>query len=275
MPGFAILLHACGDRIVRNIVISLPSATKRRALIEKEFNRLQLPFQFYDAIDGATLSDEQKSLVDYCALQREARYFPLPGSIANWLTQMAVLKEFACSGDSMLAVYEDDARLNAGITQVLNALSRDMHGFDIVKLSWYKRRRRFHKLADISPSFSVGIINGYDNGSDAYVIRKSAARHLVESFPKLKWQMDHFITRYWENGLTVGVACPPVAHKDTSLASQISVDNYSKNHEAGPTFRYPKYSAWRRTLAKLRADVRMRMAFSRIVARYKIAGSEK
>lgn len=254
---------------MRLVIVSLPSATKRRALMEEEFSRLQMPFQFYDAFDGATLSDEQKSVVDYSAMRRNARYYPLPGSIANWLTQMAIFKEFADSGDPVLAIFEDDVRLDDGIKHVLSALSDDMRGFDIIKLSWYKRQRKFHKFVDISPSHSVGIIDGYDNGSDAYVIRQSAARHLVESFPKMEWHMDHFITRYWENGLVVGIVNPPVAHRDTSLDSQIDANNYGRNSGGGTTFRHPRYPVWRRIYANIASNVRMRASASRIIARHR------
>lgn len=254
---------------MRNIVISLPTAAERRALIEREFNRHQISFQFYDAIDGATLSEEQKSLVDYSALRREARYFPLPGAIAVWLTQMEVFRNFVNSNEALLAVFQDDVRLNQGAKTVLKALTEDMKCFDIVKLSWRQKKRKFLKCVNLIANYSVGIIDGYDTGADAFVISKDAARHLVESHPKMCWHLDHLITRYWENGLTVGIVYPPVAYDDHSLKSQISESSYSRKVKSGIDFKYPRYPIWRREFARFRANVRMRKAVSRIIAEHK------
>lgn len=252
---------------MRTVVISLPSAAKRRELIEREFKHFQIPFQFYDAVDGTKLSDEQLSLVDYSALSRNARYFPQPGAIAVWCTLMNMLEELVNSNQSLMAVFEDDVRLNEGVKAVLDALSSDMNGFDIVKLSWRQRQRRFRKCADLTPCHSLGIIDGYDTGADAFVISKQAAQHLIQSHMKMCWHLDHLLTRYWENGLVVGIVNPPVAYEDQTLDSQISPGNYSRKTRKGTDFRYPRYSIWRRGLANLRAKVRMRRSMSQILAK--------
>lgn len=251
---------------MRTVVISLLSATKRRMLIDREFKRHQISFQFYDAIDSANLSDEQMSLVDYIALSKNARYFPLPGAIAVWCTQMNIFREFAYSSGSLMAVFQDDVRLNDGVKEVLASLSTDMNGFDIVKLSWRQRQRKFQKCAELTPDHALGIIDGYDTGADAFVISKHAAQHLVENHAKMCWHLDHLLTRYWENGLVVGIVNPPVAYEDRMLDSQISARNYSRKIKKGEDFRYPKYSIWRRTLARFRAKVLMRRSFSQIMA---------
>lgn len=250
------------------VVVSLPSATERRMLIEQEFHRLDLPFRFYDAIDGSTLSDEQISLVDASAMRETAQDFPPPGSIANWLTQMSVLQMFAYGDDDLLAVFEDDARLEKETKQILETLSEDMHGFDIVKLSWRQRKAKFHKCVQLLPSFSIGIIKGYDRGSDGYVISRKAARHLVESFPKMKWRMDHLISRYWENGLVVGIVNPPVVIENVVLNSQISDDNYGRSPKTGIAKKETKPPFLRRQYAKYSKSVRMRLAYRKITSMY-------
>lgn len=257
---------------MRSVVISLPYATKRRELLEQEFNRLQMPFCFYDAVDGVSLTEEQNELVDFEDMRRNARYFPSLGDIGCWLSHMAVIKEFADSDDTVLAVFEDDVRLNERINLVLDALSDDMCGFDIVKLSWHKRHRKFQKMVDITSSISVGIIDGYDNGSEAYVISKQGAHHLIKTFPRMPWAMDRFITRYWENGLTVGIVSPPVADYDTTLDSQISANSYGGDLGCRRAHNYPKYSTWRIAYAKFLSNVRMRSVKSRIIANYRSFG---
>lgn len=262
--------------IVRSIVVSLPSATERRALIEKEFSRLLLPFSFYDAIEGADLTEEQMiALMDTDAMRRNAWRYPYRGSIANWSTQMGALRQFAYSDDTVMAVFEDDVRLDNGVKQVLGALSDGMHGFDIIKLSWNKRNRKFHKLMDITASHSIGIINDYDYGSEAYVISRSAARHLVESFPKMQWQMDHVITRYWESGLTVGILSPPVATTDKSSGSQITKGVFGVKPNDRTIYHYPRYSIWQRVYAKIIQKLRQQAAASRIIRKFKAAGDER
>lgn len=254
---------------MRTIVVSLKSATERRLLVEKEFNRLNLPFCFYDAIDGNALSDEQIRCVDADAMYRMGRYHPLPGSVANWLTQMSILTDFSVSDDTMLAIFEDDVRLEKDLGQVLSALADDMHGFDIVKLSWRKKHRKYYKCVNLLPSYSIGIINGYDNGSDAYVISRRAAQTLVNSFPRMTWNMDHLITRYWETNLTVGILSPPVVNSDAMLDSQISKDNYARQSEGETSWKINSPPKWRRYRADIITVLRMKRARSSLIAKYK------
>lgn len=235
---------------MRHIVISLPKATERRKLIDREFNRFQIPFQFFDAIDGAALSDKQESLVDYAALRRNAEPFPGQGAIACWMSHMAVLKEFGYGDEPLLGVFEDDVRFDNGATQVLDSLESSMKGFDIVKLNWIKQHKRMHQCASLTPSHSLGILNTHDFASCSYVIRRSAARHLVESFPRMILPMDHMISRYWENGLVVGIVNPPVAYHDSSIGSQIHAHHCP----------YPRYSFWWRSYVQIRNKIRMRRA---------------
>lgn len=255
---------------MKNVVISLPSATRRRALMEREFERLQLQFHFHDAIDGATLSAEQRAMVDEVAARRKALYSRSPGEIACWLSHMAVLSEFACGESESMAVFEDDARLKGNLASVLEALSIDTHGFDIVKLSCRRRNFKIYKCADLLPGYSIGIINGYDLGSDGYVISRSAAKQLVDSFPKYVRPMDQLITRYWENRLAVGYMHPPVVETDESQASQISPDNYGRSSTSGVVSSRHKQPAIRKLYVKLRKSILMRIAFAELMLRFRL-----
>lgn len=228
-------------------VISLPAATERRAAMAGEFQRLGLEFRFVDAVDGSALTSEQLAMVDFGARREMGLYPQATGSIANWLTQMGVFREFAKGEDATLAVFEDDARLDGRLPSVFAALDRDMRGFDIVKLNRRQTHKRFDFCIELVDGVSIGHVRYSDLGNEGFVISREAARHLTVKFPRMVREIDQVVPRFWENGLRVGYVDPPLVTLDTALDSQIEKTRARSRRQHGEEV--PAHLRLRRRLA--------------------------
>ena len=63
---------------MRTFVISLKRAAQRRAHMSGQLDRMRMPFEFFDAVDGAALSEEQVRAVYDEERARQTFWGPQP-----------------------------------------------------------------------------------------------------------------------------------------------------------------------------------------------------
>ena len=90
---------------MRCIVINLPVAWERREAIDHEFRKVGLEYEIWNAVDGHSLSDSDRAIIDHRARTRLGRRPMDDSSIACLLSHFAILRELAESGDDMVAVF--------------------------------------------------------------------------------------------------------------------------------------------------------------------------
>ena len=102
-----------------------------------------------------------------------------------------------------------------------------------------------------------------DSGSEGYVITRTAARHLLDTTPKMVLSTDHAVLRYWANGLNVFYVDPPVVHhggyEDTFIGTRRTASRRLRA-EADYTVGF-----WRRTVTGVSRSVQKHLAFRRLV----------
>ena len=207
-------------------VISLQRAWERREHITHEFERVNLPFEFFDAIDGTRLNDETLASVDRETRQKTIMP-PLDNSaLACLLSHMEVFRQLVNSGDRMAAIFEDDCLLNPDIHDILGALEAGPADFDAVMLHERDGRRdpikRFRPVRPITSGYVLGRVRFYDYGARGYVITRAGAEHMLREFPRPVHEIDWILPRFWENGmLNLYYLNPPVVFHNSSLPSYI------------------------------------------------------
>ena len=150
------------DLFKRRYVISLPQSTDRRVAITQEMKRVNMEFEFFDAIDGR---NNYEGLRDYCYKKgiigdRGAKELS-PGALGCLLSHRAIFeKEWAMRNDEnyWILIMEDDIRF---------APNLDMHKYvenwpsvsNIVKLAYWNNYRPNYKKEIGNPYF-VELIGG-------------------------------------------------------------------------------------------------------------------
>ena len=194
---------------MRIVLISLERATERRQRMAEEFARVGLEYEIWPAKDARTLTAEERQFVDRAARVRLGLY-PIPdGSLANTLSQKAAMWDLVRNGPEIMAVVEDDARFDSDLPAVLGELDRRSGTFDIVKLQRRNLRRPFIPTVRLDTGHRLRPVRFADFGSEGYVITREAAQLLLERTPRMVREIDHVLSRFWENGLNVLYLAPP------------------------------------------------------------------
>lgn len=206
---------------MRCIVINLPLAWERRESIESEFRKTGLDYELWPAVSRFDLNEEHRALVDH---QRRARLGMAElndSTIGCLVSHLSLLRHFLETGDDMIAVFEDDARLHPDIVDVLDALEGRADKFDVVKLQ-RNEPKPFYPTYQLLPGYSLGRVKYHDFGAYGYVITLRAATHLLASFPRTHWEIDELVSRFWDTGLKqVLYVNPPVVFHDDIFPSYI------------------------------------------------------
>ena len=111
---------------------------------------------------------------------------------------------------------------------------------------------------------SVGRVRYSDYGNEGYVITREAARYFLENTPRMMWEIDQVLPRFWETGLNVYYLDPPVAYHNEQDDSQIRHDrNRSRQLQRKTDGSFA--ILWRRTMASIRRSHERRKAFRRLL----------
>ena len=244
-------------------VINLERAVERRRRMEEQFASLGLNAAFHRAVDAGELTPEHYAQVDRETRRRLGLWPQADGSVANWMSQRQVIREIVENGPETAAIFEDDAGLSADLPEVLDALKQRPFAFDVVKLN-RRSRRTFIPCERLETGHRVGRVRYHDYGSDGYVITREAARHFLENTPKMMWEIDQALSRFWENGLNVFYVDPPVVSHDEEDDSQIERDRRRARAEHKRAEGVISV-AWRRAMSAVSRDIRRRVAFRRLM----------
>ena len=244
-------------------LISLAHATERREAMEREFAAAGLSFSIRDAVNGKQMTEEQYAQVDREQRERLGLY-PLPdASIANWLSQREAMRDLLEGEERMLAIIEDDARFRPDLAQVLALLEQKPVPFDIVILHRRNFAKKFIPCHSLPTGHALGRVKFADYGSEGYVITREAARHFLQHIPRMVWDIDQSIARFWDSGLNVYYVDPPVVYNEGDDDSQIESGRLigKRLHRRSSGYITP---LWRRARAGAIRAVQKRIAFRRL-----------
>ena len=249
---------------MRIVLINLKRASERRARMAREFDALGLEYEIKEAIDGRHLSEEHLEQVDRQGRRLLGLYPQANGSIANWLTQREAMTDLVANGPDMMAIFEDDARLTPELPEVLAALEQKRFAFDVVVLQRRHPKRPFIPAFPLTRRHAVGRVRYSDSGSEGYLITRAAARHFLETTPKMVLAIDQALSRFWHSGLNVFYVDPPVVRHGGADDSQIEDSRHAARKQRAETDGSAAI-LWRRIVASSRRAVMKRIAFRKLL----------
>lgn len=165
-------------------VISLGRSIERREAIVRHLNSLGIQFEVVEAVDGATLNDDQVTTMT-CETSKNLHR----GTIGCYMSHISVYEKIASKKQPLALILEDDARLSPKAVQLLTA-GIDSPDFDYCFLDSDDHNDRVAIYYD--PSMGKQTNNGftYYRLSDgpqtlhAYLItRDAASKRLEHAYP--------------------------------------------------------------------------------------------
>lgn len=214
-------MNAAIDRI-EILVINLPQATRRRALMEGQLDQNgMLPFHIIEGVDGRTMAPETRdALYDDAAAQRDSQRSLLPGEIGCALSHFKAMRHIVDANLVAGLIVEDDAILGVEAIEAIRKLQPLLRE-DVPRAillehvghysEWGSRRlSRLHRLCKPKKT----------RGAHAYVLNRAGAAALLAAMPKVcvvadRW--NHFLQ--WVEVTAVVPYC--VGRSPASRESQI------------------------------------------------------
>ncbi len=228
---------------MRIYVLNLARAVGRRADIVRAAAAAGVALDFIEAVDGRTLTDVQRDLVDHRRRRRITPYLLSDNEIGCWLSHRRAMQALIDSGNSMAAILEDDVALLPDFPHVLEALQHQGGLFDVVTLYRnFQRDPRFERCRTLTCGVSLGRIAPMQTGAVGYVITRQAAKKFLAATPRFTHAVDKEMHRYWASGLDIyALSQPVVTHDDAghSYLSETRLDHRPKERGEISGCRHP------------------------------------
>jgi glycosyl transferase family 25 len=257
---------------MRIVVINLARATERRRKMEAQFAGLDVPFEFLEATDGKTITEAERALVDHKHRRRITPYPLTDNEIGCWLSHRRAMELLIASGDEMVAIIEDDARLSPDLPRVLAAIESRRFSFDVIDLHrTMKRGEIFVPCRPLMPGYDLGRIGYTHMNATGYVVSRLGAVRFLTFAKRFVHAVDKEMRRYWANGLDIyGLSRAVVTHADEGFSY---IDETRGQDRPRERERYPNsdeiyWRAWH-SLSKGSDSICKRLAFHAIIRRDK------
>lgn len=197
-------------------VISLARSTYRRQWMTGQLDRLGLPFEIVDAVDGEHLD---------AASARVADRRLLPAEQGCLLSHAALWQRMVDQRTPWAVILEDDVHLAPSITDFLAQLQLSDHEPVLCKLETMLATVTLERGAlQSSDSARIHRLLGNHGGTGAYVLNLHAATLLVAQVDDMRLPVDTELfdpQRRHTRGLQVFQACPALAVQDMLLPRRL------------------------------------------------------
>jgi glycosyl transferase family 25 len=190
-------------------VISLERAAQRRAECQRALDAMGAPFAFFDAVDGARLSEAEVAAA-YDA-QGNARQYKRPLSLPEigcYLSHYLLWKRIVDEKLDGAVILEDDFEADASFKKVIDAIRSAPLCGALVKL-FSRKRVTGVTVASLGGPRRLVAPNRVPGLTLGYALDRTAAEMLVANALPFSRPLDMDIKHWWEFGLPVLVVDPP------------------------------------------------------------------
>lgn len=212
-------------------VISLPTETKRRAMISEHLESRGLPFQFFDAIDGRQM-DVIKHQNYNSPRRRRAHGRDLTGGeLGCLLSHQAIYQKIIDENLPFALVLEDDVRLGEDFPNVLEKLTHHTDIFDIVRFLGSPKvaRGKHRKIKPLDEKHHLVRLRTAPGGAHATLVTRKGAQKLLKALQKNAFPIDTLMGRGWETGIQSLSVQPGLATQDLEMESAIGDTRFNKD----------------------------------------------
>lgn len=176
---------------MKNIVISLKTATARREHIQKEFGKQNIGFEFFDALTP----DLAKPLAEKLALKISEDLLT-PGELACFMSHVSIWQKMVDEQIPYLAIFEDDVYLGENANYFLSQDDWIQNDWHIIKLEAFaKKILHARQGMPVGKDRSLFKLKGRHVGAAGYILSLKAAQYLIKLLKQnlITEPLDHIL----------------------------------------------------------------------------------
>jgi glycosyl transferase family 25 len=177
------------------IVISLERSADRRAAMQAHLAGINVPFAFFDAVDGATISATQRKALDVRPITRKYGRTLSQGEIGLAASWIQLLRTIGTGPNPFVCVLEDDARLLPGATRLMSEeFLSSLPQFDLIMLQKWRSEMGLTAVA-IAEAHGYRVYAPYKctSGTVGQIVSKGAAARLARHLRPLRAPVDEML----------------------------------------------------------------------------------
>lgn len=160
---------------MKNIVISLTTAIGRREHIQKEFDKKEVDFQFFDALTP----DLAEPLAEKMGLHYDKQYMT-GGELACFMSHVSLWRKMIDENIPYMAIFEDDIYLGEDAKEFLSVDDWLQQNWDIIKLELTKFKVIINSKIPLDNERAIYTLNYPHLGSGGYIVSKNAVIKLLK-----------------------------------------------------------------------------------------------
>ncbi len=206
-------------------VINLKRSAERREHTKRELERLSVPFEFIDAVDGTKLSQEEIARVSTGIWRCGNRTRELfKEEIGCALSHISILKKIVEEKIEITCILEDDNIYDPEFPQIIERLCSADFEWDLFFLGHLHidRETRSKNKRDIIPGkYRAGEPIEIPLGSYAYLIKYEAAKRILDIIFPIRMPHDYYGGNAPALGIKTYVLSPPCVKNANKFDSLI------------------------------------------------------
>jgi glycosyl transferase, family 25 len=201
---------------MRVFVVNLEQSTDRKLFMKKQLDSLNIPHEFFPAVDGRKLTKSQMEEMCNMEVVREWANLLTPGMIGCSLSHYQVYKKMVAENIELAFILEDDTHLSSRVPNVIAEIEHKITGGTLSKeepiLLYYQSKEivNFTPSGEVSLKDGSGIYYPIDIWrpitTAAYVISLSCAKRLVDLIYPIRYSPDSWAVYHRENAIA-GLRC--------------------------------------------------------------------
>jgi len=182
---------------IQILVISLKRSLDRRKQVEQEMQKISLPWNFLDAVDGAALVAPP---IEYKPnkVKRLQGYALTPNEIGCYLSHKEAWKR--CVEEKIpTLILEDDFVLSSDFEVTLNTLLNEVTEWNFVRLQGLYEI----PFKPVLERLGLTLVKNQGDavGATAYLLKPQIAAQLIKNSVDIYEPVDHFLEHYQKHGL--------------------------------------------------------------------------
>ena len=223
---------------VNIFVISLKRSKDRRILIKKELDHLDMPFSFFNAIDGKLLKPSYQKKMMQLRLKAYRNVENLKGKIkvrhgevGCALSHIKIYSHIVKKNMPLSLVLEDDSEINENLKKIIEdplllELANDGI-FEILNLGCVKREGiympilRFFGRRKIHNNQTIGKPARIIPGTNCYLLTLNGAKKLLKASMPLRYGADQLLANAEYFDITLYATKTPIVAQKRFLGSTI------------------------------------------------------
>lgn len=213
------------------LVISLPHSQDRQAHISEQMQRLGLQYEFIEAIDGRSISEEKMAALDVdvsgSPILMPTRHLT-KGEIGCALSHRRAYRRIVDDCVPLACILEDDAVLTDSFVPVLNCASLSAANWEMLLLGHFSNSRRSSTHGGecsyfrrrLTPAHWIARPVEFPYLAIGYLLRLTAARKLLEASSPIRMPADALTGRAEMYDVRLRLVTPPcVLPRDDFVAN--------------------------------------------------------